>query len=75
VQVLIKQMMEYLPSKGPVMARNCRRGSATSRQILRVERTSHGRRGTTESEPSLPFDDQFCCDGQRSIPAYNDVVV
>jgi hypothetical protein len=23
----------------------------------------------TEFEPSLPFDDQFCCDAQRGIPA------
>src|SRR5436190_23551663 len=27
------------------------RGSATSRQILRVEQTCHGRRGTAESDP------------------------
>src|SRR6266699_4189330 len=27
------------------------RGSATSRQILRVERTCHGRRGTAEFDP------------------------
>src|SRR3989441_227043 len=28
------------------------RGSATSRQILRVEQTCHGRRGTAESDPA-----------------------
>src|SRR5260221_14079832 len=27
-------------------------GAATSRQILRVERTCHGRRGTAESDPN-----------------------
>jgi len=28
------------------------RGSATSRQILRVEQTCHGRRRTAESDPN-----------------------
>ena len=28
------------------------RGSVTSRQILRVEQTCHGRRGTAESDPT-----------------------
>src|SRR5437016_11189098 len=28
------------------------RGSATSRQILRIEQTCHGRRGTAESDPN-----------------------
>src|SRR5260370_17081715 len=31
------------------------RGSATSRQILRVEQTCHGRRGTAESDPLQPL--------------------
>jgi hypothetical protein len=44
-----------LPADYPIYrheAADC--GAATSRQILRVERTCHGRRGTAESDPELP---------------------
>jgi len=37
------------------------RGSVTSRQILRVEQTCHGRRGTAESDPLLPSAIQSSC--------------
>jgi hypothetical protein len=39
-----------LQREGPDLARSCRSRLCTSRQILRVEQTCHGRRGTAESE-------------------------
>src|SRR6266568_2911114 len=38
----------------------------SSRQILRVERTCHGRRGTAESDPHWSLVGLFCCTAQHS---------
>ena len=47
------------------------RGSATSRQILRVEQTCHRRRGTAESEPKADiFLNGACCGAVESLVRY-----
>jgi hypothetical protein len=42
-------------------------GSAASRQQLGLDRTSQTF-WFDAIDPSLQFDNQFCCDAQRSIP-------
>jgi hypothetical protein len=51
-----------------MLARACTHKSP-SHVRFRANRTSSRHRRMTESDPSLPFDHQFCCCAQRGIPA------